>query len=118
MSLLLTADQLARYRRDGILFPVPVLTPAELARFRAGFDEWQARLGGTLTKEFFHQTHLHLRFAYDLVTHPRILDAVEDVLGPDVLVWSSSVFAKEPHTPSYISWHQDGTYWNLDSTEV
>jgi ectoine hydroxylase-related dioxygenase (phytanoyl-CoA dioxygenase family) len=54
----------------------------------------------------------------DLVRDPRIVDAVEDVLGPDLLCWGAQFFAKNAHDPSYVSWHQDGTYWGLSSPDV
>jgi hypothetical protein len=45
------------------------------------------------------------RFAHEIVTHPKILDAVEAILGPDILVWGSTFFVKEPLTESFVSWH-------------
>src|SRR5262245_8027366 len=55
--------------------------------------------------------HLHFRWAYELVTHPRILDAVEDILGPDVLIWATELFAKSPRTPNVaVGWHRDRPY--------
>ena len=77
-----------------------------------------ARLGGRPVAQALGHTQAYFRWAYDLATHPRILDAVEDVLGPDLLVWTVSIFPKYPRDPGYISWHQDGTYWGLDSTRV
>jgi non-heme Fe2+,alpha-ketoglutarate-dependent halogenase len=118
MSKLLTAAQVEQYHRDGILFPVPVLSPGETARFRAAFEEVAARLGGRPVAQALGHTQAYFRWAYDLATHPRILDAVEDVLGPNLLVWTVSIFPKYPRDPGYISWHQDGTYWGLDSTRV
>ena len=118
MGKVLTAEQVARYQRDGILFPVPVLTPGETARFRAAFEALAARLGGRPVAQALGHTQLYFRWAYDLATHPAVLDAVEDVIGPDILVWTVSIFPKYPRDPGYISWHQDGTYWGLDSTEV
>ena len=50
--------------------------------------------------------------------HPTILDAVEDVLGPNLLVWSTSFFIKEARDPAYVSWHQDATYWGLSAPDV
>jgi hypothetical protein len=118
MGKLLTTAQVERYQRDGILFPIPVLVPDETARFRAAFDELAARLGGRPVAQALGHTQLYFRWAYELATHPVLLDAVEDVLGPDILVWTVSIFPKYPRDPGFISWHQDGTYWGLDSTKV
>ncbi len=118
MSKLLTVAQIEQYHRDGIVFPVPVLSPGETAHFRAAFEEVAARLGGRPVAQALGHTQSYFRWAYDLATHPRILDAVEDVLGPNLLVWTVSIFPKYPRDPGYISWHQDGTYWGLDSTRV
>ena len=74
MSAALTATQVEQYRRDGVLFPVPALTPSEAGQFRAAFEDVIGRLGGRPTSQDLSQTHLHFRWAYDLATHPRILD--------------------------------------------
>ena len=118
MAAALSATQIERYRRDGVVFPVPALAPSEAARFRAAFEDVTTRLGGRPTSQDLSQTHLYFRWAHELATHPAILDAVEAVLGPDLLVWTVSIFAKYPRDPGYISWHQDGTYWGLDSSQV
>ncbi len=118
MPKVLSGAQVERYREDGILFPIPALSPSEVARFREAFYDLEARLGGKPSAQQLSQTHLYFRWAYDLATHPRVLDAVEDVLGPDILIWTVSIFPKHAHDPAYISWHQDGTYWGLTSTQV
>ena len=99
-------EQLARYKRDGVVFPIHVLTPGELTEFKAGFDEVEACVLGE-----FHYTpfaHLYFRWAYDLATHPVVADAVAEVLGPEVLVYGTLIICKEPHSMGYVSWHQDG----------
>ena len=65
-----------------------------------------------------HKPHLLFTWLADLVRHPRILDAVEDLYGPDLLCWSSSFFIKEARDPGYVSWHQDATYWGLEPHDV
>ena len=50
--------------------------------------------------------------------HPKILDAVEDVIGPDILCWTTNFFIKEANSPGFVSWHQDSTYWGLEPDDV
>jgi len=114
----LSPTALGRYQRDGLYFPVPVLTPAEALACRRKLEAVEAAHGGRLSGELRHKPHLLLRWLADLVKHPRILDAVEDVLGPNLLVWSTSFFIKEARDPAYVSWHQDATYWGLSSPDV
>ena len=73
-----------------------------------------SRLDGDLR----HKPHLLFTWLADLVRHPAILDAVEDVLGPNLLVWSTSFFIKAAGDPAYVSWHQDATYWGPSEPDV
>jgi ectoine hydroxylase-related dioxygenase (phytanoyl-CoA dioxygenase family) len=114
----LTDDQVAAYRRDGIRFPVDVMTPAEADALRVRLEAAEAAHGGRLPPRINQKPHLLYPWMAELVRHPRILDAVEDVIGPDILCWSAQFFAKNAHDPSYVSWHQDGTYWGLSSPDV
>ena len=118
MPIALSEDQVRQYERDGIVFPVGVLSADEAAEYLARCNDLEERLGGAPRAVELTQTHLHFRWAYDLATNAKVLDAVEDVLGPDIVVWSTSIFSKRARNPGYISWHQDGTYWELDSTQV
>ena len=61
--------------------------------------------------------YAHSPWFNDLIRHPRILDAIEDVIGPNILVWTSTFFIKEPHSPTFAAWHQDGTYFGLEPKE-
>lgn len=118
MGKVLTDAQVAAYRRDGIHFPVDVFTPDEARALLARFEATEAEHGGRLPPRINQKPHLLYPWIADLVRHPRILDAVEDVHGPDLLCWSAQFFAKNAHDPSYVSWHQDGTYWGLSSPDV
>jgi non-heme Fe2+,alpha-ketoglutarate-dependent halogenase len=115
---MLSAQAVEQYRRDGYYFPVDILTANEAAEYRARLEAHEAQLGGPLRGELRHKSHLLFTWLDDLVRHPRILDAVEDVLGPNLLCWSSSFFIKEPRDPGFVSWHQDSTYWGLSSPDV
>jgi ectoine hydroxylase-related dioxygenase (phytanoyl-CoA dioxygenase family) len=106
-----------RYARDGYYFPLEILTREEAAAYRHELESLEGRAGGSKlgNKTQLNYPHLIFRFAHEIVTCPRILDAVEAVLGPDILVWGSTFFIKEPRSESYVSWHQDLRYWGLDS---
>jgi ectoine hydroxylase-related dioxygenase (phytanoyl-CoA dioxygenase family) len=54
----------------------------------------------------------------DIARHPRILDAVEDLIGPDILLYLSTFWFKDAHDPRYVSWHQDSAYYGLDPHDV
>ncbi|MBV8775680.1 MAG: phytanoyl-CoA dioxygenase family protein [Alphaproteobacteria bacterium] len=114
----LSDGQIAFYRREGYLAPVPVMSAAEALRLRATLETIEAGMGGPLRGDLRHKAHLLFPFLADLVRHPAILDAVEDVLGPDLLCWNTNFFIKEAATPSFVSWHQDSTYWGLSSPDV
>jgi hypothetical protein len=118
MTKLLTEEAVARYRRDGYHFPIEVLTAAETRALRAKLEAYERSSGGPIAGDMRHKPHLYLTFLSDLIHHPRILDAVEDVLGPNLLVWSTSFFIKEPDNAGFVSWHQDATYWGLSSPDV
>jgi hypothetical protein len=118
MPRLLSDDAIARYRRDGYHFPVDILSEAETLDLRQRLEAHEAQEGGPIQGDRRHKAHLYLTWLNDLIRHPRILDAVEDVLGPDILCWSTSFFIKEASDPGFVSWHQDATYWGLSSPEV
>ena len=118
MSGSLTDTQLQQYERDGVLFPIPVLSSEEASRYLQFSNELEAHFGEHPTPAEMNQMQVHFRWAYDLVPHPKVLDAVEGVLGPNIVAWACALFSKGPHTAHFTSWHQDGTYWNLASTQV
>ncbi|HEX3885151.1 MAG TPA: phytanoyl-CoA dioxygenase family protein [Stellaceae bacterium] len=118
MPKLLTDTQVETYRRDGYLAPVRVMDEDEARSVRAALEAIEAGMGGPLKGDVRHKPHLLFPVLADLVRHPVILDAIEDVLGPDILCWSSNFFIKEAETPSFVSWHQDSTYWGLSTPDV
>lgn len=118
MPKLLSETAVASYKRDGYYFPVDMLSASETRTLRDRLEEHEARTGGPIQGDRRHKAHLYLTWLDDLIRHPRILDAVEDVLGPDLLCWSTSFFIKEPSDPGFVSWHQDATYWGLSSPDV
>ncbi len=115
---MLTPDALSAYHRTGYHFPLDILTPPEAAAARARLEAIEAAQGGPLKAAMRHKPHLLFPWLNDLIRHPRILDAVADVLGPDLLCWSTTFFIKEAADAGFVSWHQDATYWGLSAPDV
>jgi non-heme Fe2+,alpha-ketoglutarate-dependent halogenase len=118
MPKLLTEAQIAQYEAEGYLAPIRVMKEWEALALRQKLEAVEAEMGGPLRGDLRHKTHLLFPFLAELVRRPRILDAIEDVLGPDILCWSSNFFIKEAADPAFVSWHQDSTYWGLSSPNV
>jgi non-heme Fe2+,alpha-ketoglutarate-dependent halogenase len=118
VTKLLTEDALETYKRDGYYFPIDVLSEAETRSLRDKLEAHEAAIGGPIQGDKRHKPHLYLTWLNELIRLPRILDAVEDVLGPNLLCWNTSFFIKEASGPSFVSWHQDATYWGLSSPDV
>ena len=118
MPKVLSEAAVRQYSERGYYFPVRVLTPGEAANYRSKLETYETETGGPLKSEMKHKTHLIFKWAYELVRLPKILDAVEDLIGPNILCWSSTFFIKEAQSPAYISYHQDLTYWGLDPADI
>jgi non-heme Fe2+,alpha-ketoglutarate-dependent halogenase len=114
----LTDRQVADFRRDGCVHPIRVLSPAEAAGYRARLEAYEKGTGAPIHGNLRHKTHLLFTWADELVHHPEILEAVSDVIGPDILCWTTNFFIKEPSSAGFVSWHQDSTYWGLDPADV
>ena len=114
----LTAEQVNEYDAAGFLHPIEVLDRDEADWFRSQYDSVTAMLGGAPKAIQMTQVHRFYGWAWELASHPAVLNAVESVLGPDILLWSAQVFPKPARDSGYITMHQDGTYWGLDGGEV
>lgn len=114
MTTTLSRQQLTQYDKDGVLFPIKVFPAEETSLFRKALESIAANCGGgPLTR--FDGLHLFFDWAYRLVTNEVLLNAVEGILGDDILVDGTLVFYKPPQDSSYVSWHQDSVYsdWHL-----
>lgn len=114
----LSAAQVRQYRENGYLFPILALSPEEAAGYMGAIDRFEAETGEKAAQVIRGKGHLLLMALYELTHHPTILDAVESVIGPDVLCWNSSLFIKEPNDPAYVAWHQDVYDFDVQSHGV
>ncbi|TWT73078.1 phytanoyl-CoA dioxygenase family protein [Allorhodopirellula solitaria] len=115
----LSAAQIEQYNEQGFLMPLDGLAADEIREIRAFFDGVLAAFM-ELGRTSYSINTAHLRFAriYELVQHPRIVAAVADLLGPNVVCWGSHFFCKLPHDGKSVPWHQDSTYWPLSPTKT
>lgn len=118
MTSALGQEARTRYAASGVLFPIPALGAEDVSRYRSAFLALAAALGGEPKPAQLGQCHLFFRWAYELAVHGAVLDAVERLIGPDILVHSTTLFPKYPRDPSFVSWHQDGHYWDLDAPSL
>ncbi|HEY0423058.1 MAG TPA: phytanoyl-CoA dioxygenase family protein, partial [Rhodopila sp.] len=114
---MLSEAAVRQYREQGYYAPIRVMPREQAAVLRGKLEAFEAG-SGTLAGKLRHKSHLLFTWLNELVRHPTILDAVEDVIGPNILCWGSSFFIKEPRNPGFVSWHQDSTYWGLDPADV
>lgn len=113
----LSDAEIRRFDDEGYICPIRVFDAGRMAEYRRGLAEFEAREGGMLKGGMRNKPHLFLRWLYDLVTDKTMLDAVEDLLGPDLLLYHAQWFIKEPNTPDFVSFHQDSAYWSLDDSQ-
>ncbi len=118
MSNALIPAQIAQYQERGYVFPLPALTPAEAAGYRQTIEDFERSSGLAAGHVIRNKGHLKLTRLYELIFHRKVLDAVESILGPDILCWGSSLFVKEGNDPGFVAWHQDSYYWGLEPDDV
>jgi non-heme Fe2+,alpha-ketoglutarate-dependent halogenase len=114
----LTRAQVEAFRRNGYHFPVRVISKAEADDYREKLEDFEFEHGLVMKTPYRTKPHIVFKWANQLIRHPRIVDTVEDILGPNLLVWGTSFFIKEPNDPAYVSWHQDSTYWGLSHPDI
>ena len=95
MPKLLSPDAVEAFKRNGYYSPVRVMSAADAAKYRKALQAHEALTGKPLQGNWRHKTHLLFTWADELVHHPKILDAVEDIIGPDILCWNTNFFIKE-----------------------
>ncbi len=113
----LTETQIEDFRRDGYAFPFTAVEPSQAAEYRRRIEAYEAKVGHDANRTLKIKGHLAFPWLVDLGRNPRILDAVEDLIGPDILLFGASIFAKDGRDPRYVSWHQDSAYFGLSPHE-
>lgn len=112
MSHALTPDQVEQFRRDGYLGPFEVCSSNEMARIAARIDT-EVLAGDAPTQGVHQSRHMDSRLVHDLCAHPAIVSRMASIYGPDLLLWRSHFFLKEPGDVE-VPWHQDTNFWPLE----
>jgi len=114
MGIALSSQQVENYRRDNFLSPVDALTSDEVQFYRQSFATYEREAGGAPLKPWqLRKLHVREAWAAELVRHPHVLDAVQDIIGPDILVFNATFFIKDAGSAQLTAWHQDATYFGL-----
>ena len=107
-----------RFFADGIVFPVRAFGADEAGEWHERLKRIEAQRAGRLPPASNAKPHLLVPWLWEIVHDARVVDAVEALLGPDLLCWGSSLIIKEPEDGRYVAWHQDATYWGLSVPEA
>jgi len=118
MAKMLNQIQIEQYHRIGCVYPIKVVSDDVVSEYRARLDSILALNAAGGTRSIPHKPYLQLTWLAELVRDPKILDAVEDLIGEDILCWNANFFIKEGRTPAHVTWHQDSTYFGLSSSDV
>src|SRR5437763_2969080 len=114
MGKKLSDKQIARYGRDGCVYPVEAFSRDEARRYLECLESFERNQGQEFGKGHNFKPHLLFTWVDEIVHHPAVLDAVEDLIGPDIRLFHLSVWPKHAHDPAFVSWHQDATYFGLE----
>ncbi|MFA9419803.1 MAG: phytanoyl-CoA dioxygenase family protein [Gammaproteobacteria bacterium] len=103
-----------QYNAQGYLSGIDIINADEVAEHRGQLEHAEQQIG---SMHYLAKVHTILSSAAKLTCHASLLDVVEELIGPDILIYNATYIIKEPNTRSHVSWHQDLTYWGLDSDD-
>jgi len=116
----MTQDAAQTYAKEGFLTRVNLFGASEIDHYRACFDELEEREGREKCQIGLQARHLDEEFIWQMATDPRIVDAMQEVMGDDIMLLSTHFFCKypDPEAKKFVAWHQDVTYWGLQPPEA
>ncbi len=114
----LSDEEIARAKGDGCLFPVRIMETAEANRYRALYEDVESRKGTDVPEILSVKPHVLFRWLYELGTTPTLLDAIEDLVGPNIMMPTCAIWAKGANDPRFVTWHQDSAYFGYEPMDV
>ena len=123
MPASLTKQQKAFYLENGYIKPLRAMSVQSASMLRAEIEAVEAKypngaLPAPLNQYFRYDGQIVMPFLVDVARTPEILDAVESVIGPNIMIWSIELFIKEAGSQAKVTWHQDLTYWGMGGTDL
>lgn len=113
MPKVLTPSQLEQFHAQGYAFPFRALQAEQAIQYRQRIEAYEQSVGHDANRTLKIKGHLAFPWLVEIARNTAILDAVEDVIGPNILLFGSSIFAKDGQDPRFVSWHQDSAYFGL-----
>ena len=113
MTQSINSSQIQNYWNNGVVYPLTALQQDEALSLIPRFMEIKERMSGWTASKQILKAHLVSSWVNEITRNSRILDAVECLLGPNILLWGATFFAKEPNLSLHVGWHQDLLYWGL-----
>ena len=113
MGKCLSDNQVEKFHTDGFLSPISVFSINEALELKDKLEDAEKIWPEAFSASARNNAHLNFEFLDSIVHNKNLLDAVEDILGPNILAYASTLFIKEPRDPGFVSWHQDGKYMGL-----
>jgi non-heme Fe2+,alpha-ketoglutarate-dependent halogenase len=113
LGKVLSEAQIKAYQEQGFISAIDVMSEDEALSYAQRLQAAETHYPTDLSGVNRNNGHLCFTFLDELAYHPRVLDAVEDLLGPHFSLWGSVLFIKEPKSSHFVSWHQDATYMGI-----
>lgn len=110
----LSPAQIETFHRDGFVYPIDVFTEEEASQLRVELEAAEAKWPEAFHGAARNNAHLNLMCFDKIVHNETLVDAIEDLIGPDILNYGTVLFIKEPDDPGFVSWHQDARYMGLE----
>ena len=113
----LTEAQIKQFQSEGYVYPFRAVSAEQADDYRKRIEAYEAQAGLDANRTLKIKGYLAFPWLVELAKNPAILDAVQDIIGPNILLFGASIFAKNGRDPRYVSWHQDSAYFGLSPHE-
>ena len=117
MPKVLSEEQVGFYRENGYLAPFDAVETSNVEAMCDDLSSFE-RKEGIRASEIIVKGHLCFRRSYEFSRHPKILDVVEDLIGPNIYALSSRFWMKPGQDGTFVSWHQDSAYFGLEPNKL